>query len=197
MIALAIAMGWDPVDYHAGPHPVQRRMIDEVVRWSGIPEDRIPTGVDGCGVVCFAVPLHAMAASFGAYTLAADRGEPAARVVEAMTEHPFMVGGTGRTCTDLMEVAGDRVYVKLGAEGVYGGGLREQGLGFAIKVMDGGRRAVEVALVHLLASLDVLSDDEVARLAHHGNPAVLNTLDDVVGEVRAAFDVSVPTGSGR
>ena len=189
MIALAVGMGWDPVDYHRAEHPVQRRMAAEVSRWSGLEAAAIPTAVDGCGVVCFATPLDVMATAFARFTADADRGGAASTVVEAMTEHPFMVGGTDRTCTDVMATAGDRVFVKLGAEGVYGGGLRGRGLGFAIKVEDGGRRAVEVALVRTLGALDVLSADETERLRGHGNPAVRNTLGDVVGEIRAAFDL--------
>lgn len=195
MIALASHMGWDPVDYHVAGHAVQRRMIDEVVRWSGIAARDIPTGVDGCGIVCFALPLRAMAMSFAAFTAAADRGEAAATVVEAMTSHPFMVGGTGRACTEVMEVAGDRVFVKLGAEGVYGGGLRDRGIGFAIKVADGGRRAVEVALIRVLAELGVLSSEEVSVLSRHGNPDIVNTRGEVVGEVRAAFSLPVASGA--
>jgi L-asparaginase II len=196
MLALAQAMGWSLEDYHLAAHPVQQRMRDEVVRWSGLPATDIPTGVDGCGVVCFAVPLESMAMSFAAFAGAAERGEAAARVVEAMTTHPFMVGGTGRTCTEVMQLAGDRVFVKLGAEGVYGGGIPGRGLGFAIKVADGGRRAVEVALIRLLEGLGVLSADEVAGLARHGNPRVTNTRGEVVGEVRAAFDVAAPSQAG-
>ena len=193
MIALAVGMGWDPADYHRADHPVQRRMIDEVVRWTGLPADRLPTAVDGCGVVCFAAPLSVMARSFAAFTAAADEGDAAERVVSAMTAHPFMVGGTGRTCTDVMEAAGGRAWVKLGAEGVYGGGLPGRGLGFAIKVADGGRRAVEPALVRLLEDLDVLSAGEVERLARHGNPEVRNTRGERVGEIRAAFHLPVPS----
>ena len=196
MIALAKGLGCDPADYHAASHPVQRRMIDEVVRWTGIPADDIPTGVDGCGVVCFAVPLNSMATSFAAFTAAADRGEPAATVVDAMTAHPFMVAGSGRTCTEVMEIAGDRVFVKLGAEGVYGGGLRDRGIGFAIKVADGGRRAVEVALIRVLAELGVLTPAEVGALGQHGNPAVENTRGEVVGEVRPAFSLPSVRGVG-
>jgi len=197
MIALALGMGWDPADYHLAEHPVQRRMADEVVRWSEMRAEEIATAVDGCGVVCFATPLDVMAGAFARYTAAADAGDPAAEVVRAMTAHPFMVGGTGRTCTDVMDVAGDRVFVKLGAEGVYGGGVRGQGIGFAIKVEDGGRRAVEVALVRVLASLGAIDDEEVGRLARHGNPKVRNTLGDVVGEVRAAFELpSLSTAGG-
>ena len=191
MIALALGMGWDPVDYHRADHPVQRRMIDEVVRWTGLPADRLPTAVDGCGVVCFAAPLDVMARSFAAFTSDADQGGGAADVVSAMTTHPFMVGGTGRTCTDVMEVAGGRAWVKLGAEGVYGGGLPGRGLGFAIKVADGGRRAVEPALVRVLQGLDVLDADEVEALAGHGSPEIPNTRGEVVGEIRSAFDLSV------
>ena len=82
--------------------------------------------------------------------------------MSAMTAHPFMVGGTGRTCTDVMTQAAGRVFVKVGAEGVYAGGVTEQGLGLAIKVADGGRRAVEVALVRVLSELGGLSSDDVA-----------------------------------
>lgn len=190
MIALSVAMGWDPVDYHRAGHPVQQRMLDEIVRFSSVGADRIPTGVDGCGVVCFAVALSDMARSFGAFTHAADEGAPAERIVDAMTCAPFMVGGTGRTCTDIMALAGDRVFVKLGAEGVYGAGLRGRGLGVAIKVEDGGRRAVEVALVHTLRSLGSLTDDEVEELRIHGRPTVLNTRGETVGELRPAFDLT-------
>lgn len=188
MLAFAVGMGWDPVDYHAADHPVQQRMLQEVVRWSGVPAEKIPTGVDGCGVTCFAVPLDVMATSCARFTDAADRGEPAARIVSAMAEHPFMVGGSGRTCTDVMTLAGDRAWVKLGAEGVYAGGLRDRGIGFAIKVADGGRRAVEVALIRILQGLGALTDAEAEQLSAHGRPEVYNTRDEVVGEIRAAFD---------
>ena len=195
MIALASQLGSSPTDYHRPEHPVQRRMLDEIVRWSGVPEEGIHTGVDGCGVVCFAVPLAAMARSFAAFVSASDRGEAASTIVEAMTSHPFMVGGTGRTCTDVMEAIGDRVFVKLGAEGVYAGGLRGRGLGFSIKVMDGGRRAVEVALIRVLDELGVLTAEEREMLRPHGNPDILNTRGEIVGEVRAKFTLSTAAGA--
>lgn len=190
MLALAKGMGWPLAEYHSPSHPVQRRMLAEVMRWSGLPESDIPMAVDGCGVPCFAVPLHTMAKSFAAFAASADRADPAGTIVEAMTTHPAMVGGTGRTCTDVMLTAGDRVFVKLGAEGVYAGGVRGRGLGFAIKVGDGGRRAVEVALIRVLADLDVLTDDEVDALQHHGRPTLSNTRGEAVGEIRPAFSIA-------
>lgn len=193
MIAFAIAMEWDPVDYHLPDHPVQQRMLGEIERWSGRPSADIPVAVDGCGVSCFAVGLDEMAASFGRFTAEAVHGGASAQVIEAMTEYPFMVGGTGRTCSDVMSIASGRAWVKLGAEGVYGGGVRGSGLGFAIKVADGGRRAVEAALIRTLECLGVLDADDVEAVARHGRPQVLNTRNEVVGEIRPAFDFTLPS----
>lgn len=189
MLALAVAHGWEPEGYHLAEHAVQRRMLEEVVRWTGVEAARVDTAVDGCGVLCFSVPLHAMAGSFARFAAAAHRGEAPGRIVEAMVTHPFMVGGTRRACTEVMERTGPRAFVKLGAEGVYGGGLPARGLGFAIKVTDGARRAVEVALVRVLEGLGALDEVDLEALAHWRRTPVRNTLREVVGQVRPAFDL--------
>jgi L-asparaginase II len=131
-----------------------------------------------------------MAASFARFSEAAAGGEAPARVVRAMTSHPYMVGGAGRACTRVMERTGINAFVKLGAEGVYAGGSPRLGIGFAIKVEDGARRAVEVALVRVLALLDLLDGDDLVALEEWDRTPVHNTRGDVVGEVRAAFDLS-------
>ena len=187
MLALAVGMGWNPVDYHLPGHPVQDRMLREILRWTGLGETEVATGVDGCGVVCFAVPLFQIARSFARFSVAAADNEGPAEIVRAMTTHPFMVGGTGRACTQVMEAAAGKAFVKLGAEGTYIGGIPASGLGFAIKVEDGGRRAVEVALVKVLEELGVLTEAAVTAISHHGNPIVYNTRGEAVGEIRPAF----------
>lgn len=190
MLALAMAKGWDPEGYHAAGHPVQKRMMGEIVRWSKVEESDVATAVDGCGVVCFAVPLRAMAASFGRFAAAAADDQAPGLIVAAMTRHPFMVGGTGRACTAVMERTGARAFVKLGAEGVYGAGVPGRGLGIAIKVADGARRAVEVALVHVLHQLEVLDTDDLGALARWARPEVRNTRGEVVGAIRPAFELA-------
>jgi L-asparaginase II len=190
MLALAVAMGWDPVGYHRAGHPVQERMRREISRWSGVSEGHIGEAVDGCGVVCFSVPLRAMAGSFARFAAAAQLGQAPARIVAAMTRHPFMVGGTGRACTMVMERSGGAAFVKLGAEGVYGAGLPLRGLGVAIKVVDGARRAVEVALVRVLEILEVLGAGDLAALERFHRPLVRNTRGEAVGEVRPALDLT-------
>jgi L-asparaginase II len=62
-----------------------------------------------------------------------------------------MVAGTGRFDTRVMQHLGERVFCKVGAEGVYCAALPELGLGVAIKMDDGNTaRAAEVVMAAVL-----------------------------------------------
>ncbi|TVR61972.1 MAG: asparaginase [Gemmatimonadales bacterium] len=179
MLLLARRMGWDPRGYRFRDHPVQQRMMAEVARWTGIPTQRVRTGVDGCGVLCFALPLSALAGAFARFAHAASRdGSGPSVILEAMARHPFQVAGTGRLCTAVMEATDGRVVAKLGAEGVYAGVDRRSGLGFALKVEDGARRACEVALVGLLDRMEMLDGASGHGLAPWRERSVPNTLGE-------------------
>lgn len=189
MLALAVHHGWKTSGYVLDSHPVQRRMAREVARWTGAELSELPTGVDGCGVVTYLTSVEQLAVAFARFGEAAAQGEPAATVVSAMTGHPFVVAGSGRLDTALMEQAGDRLFVKTGAEGVYGVGLPGRGLGVALKVRDGAKRASRVALVRVLEELGVIGGDEAASLGSFRRTPLENTLGDVVGEVHADFEL--------
>lgn len=186
MLLLALHHGWDPDGYERAHHPVQERMLEEVVRWSGVPSARIPTGVDGCGVVCFALSVADMARAYARFMAASARGEGARRVVRAMTEYPYEVAGSHRLCTDVMQAGDGRILAKVGAEGVYGAGVDSPVLGVSLKVEDGTWRAAEVALIALLERLDVLGGRDRERLKQRYQ-VVKNTLGLPVGELRGVI----------
>lgn len=186
MLALAVAHGWPAEGYQSAEHPVQQRMLDEIERWTGVDRSAIATGVDGCGVVTFAVPLRGLARAFARLVAAADAGEPGPKaVVGAMAAHPQLVAGTDRLGTRLAEVTGGRVLAKVGAEGVYGAATVDGGLGIALKARDGAKRAGEVALLGVLGELGVLEPDELGALDRWARPEVRNTRDELVGGLRA------------
>ena len=58
-----------------------------------------------------------------------------------MRTRPFLIGGTDRFDSVLIEETEGRVVAKIGAEGVHSVALPEQGIGFAVKVDDGAQRA--------------------------------------------------------
>jgi L-asparaginase II len=79
-----------------------------------------------------------------------------ARLWQAMVQHPDLVAGEGRACTDLMRAMGGRVAVKTGAEAVFVAILPGQKKGIALKIEDGGTRASEAAVTALLVRLGAL-----------------------------------------
>ncbi len=186
MLALARHHGWPTEGYQRAGHPVQERILQEVMRWTGLRRESIHLGVDGCTAVCFALPLHGMAlayARFGTTT------EPAAmRLREAMWSHPELVAGTGRLCTELLASCPHRVLAKVGAEGVYSAALPELGLGVALKVEDGHGPSGPVALLSVLSQLAERHGISLPleKLAHHAEPPQRNTRGELTGTLRPA-----------
>ena len=185
MLAQAQLSGWPAFGYERQDHPVQRGCLDEVARWSGVDASRIPQAIDGCGCVVFALPLVPMAIAFARLADAARRSEGIpSRVVHAMQTRPFLLGGTDRFDSALIEATEGRVIAKIGAEGVHTAAVVEEGLGIAVKVEDGTPRAQFPALLGALQHLGALPRDLPPRLAEFMQRPLRNTRGEVVGEVR-------------
>jgi L-asparaginase II len=185
MLALACHHGWARDGYHLADHPVQQRVLQTLCAWSGVDRSAVALAVDGCGLPTFALPLDRAALACARFAAAADHGDtPAAMIVHAMTTHPEFVAGTGRLCSELMRTAGGRVFAKVGAEGYYCAGVPALGLGIALKVEDGARRASEPALLTVLHALSVLSASELECLSDFARPVVTNTRGEAVGGIR-------------
>jgi L-asparaginase II len=182
MLALARFHGWPARGYHRAHHPVQRRMAHEVARWTGLDGDEIALGIDGCGVVCFRVPLERAALAMARFARAASRGEGPAAVVSAMVGHPEMVAGRGRLCTALMQAGGGAVFAKTGAEGVYVLGRPHTGEALALKVEDGGTRGAEAAAVAIAEALEWIPA-EAEGLARWRRGPVTSTRGETVGYI--------------
>lgn len=170
MLALCRAKGWASGGYRLGTHPVQHGCLHEVAVAADVDPDEIPTAVDGCGVLTFALPLERMALMFGRL----EQIDGGARVASAMRAHPELIRGPTAADSLLMrELEGWTA--KGGAEGLFcaaGPG----GLGIALKVEDGSMRAMRPALAELLRRLGL----ETGEL---GVEPLENSLGEIVGEV--------------
>ena len=145
---------------------------------------QLDLAVDGCGAVVFGLPLDRMARAYARLGCAANRGEEIpSRIVNAMLTHPFLVGGTDRFDSVLMEESGGRIVAKVGAEGVHSAVVPARGLGIALKVEDGNSRAQYPALVRLLQELDELPEALTPRLAEFLRKPVRNSRGEVVGVI--------------
>lgn len=191
MIVAATHAGWGHAGYVEPTHPLQRAILRAVRRGTGV--DRPTVGVDGCGVPVHGVPLSGMATLFARLARPERLGRlsvMAARAVDAMTAHPYLVAGRRRTDTLVMSELGG-VVTKVGAEAVHCAALLEPGIGVAVKVGDGGERASGPALLRTLELLGAISSDEVERLAPIARRPVLGG-GRPVGELVTDFRLRRP-----
>jgi len=177
-------------------HPVMREVTAALQAATGHDLARSAAGTDGCSIPTYAVPLRKLAHAFARVAtgvgLSEGRARAARRLRAAVAKAPFMVGGSGRFDTRVMERLGERVFCKVGAEGVYCAALPEAGLGVAIKIDDGNTaRAAEVVMAALIERLVRLSDGD------GGERGFVQALADVplvnwngieVGRLRARID---------
>jgi L-asparaginase II len=170
MLALCRANEWTSAGYRLPDHPVQQAMLAVHAEAAEVGEDELPTGVDGCGVVTFALPLERMAHAFARF----EQLEGAARVADAMRAYPELIRGPLAADTRLMRLL-DGWIAKGGAEGLLC--AAGHGIGVALKAEDGNGRALAPAAAAFFARLG-LDLDELSVLP------LLNSRNERVGEVR-------------
>ncbi|MEC7916542.1 MAG: asparaginase [Actinomycetota bacterium] len=174
-VSLSKHFDLDVSGYISPEHPVMKRFITPAIEdFCRIDlSDQVP-GVDGCGVPVWSIPLDHLA---GGWSQLRARGS-GRRLLQAMIEEPFLVAGTDRACTRLMEAAAGDAAVKTGAEGVFCGVDLREGFAFALKARDGQARAAEVAAEWVLDRLGCI-DFNVPK-------ALQNWAGTNVGEIRVS-----------
>jgi L-asparaginase II len=170
-LALCVANGWDVRGYRSAGHPCQEAMRHEVAAATGIPVAELSVGVDGCGVLTYAVSLRVAA---GTFVRLRDL-EGADRVIAAMQRRPALLRGPVAADAVLMTRL-DGWVAKGGAEGLLCASSAD-GLGVALKVEDGAYRAIRPAF----ASVAMLLGIPTEGIA---DPVLRNSRGEEVGEIR-------------
>ena len=176
---------------YVGPdHPVMRTVTAALQAATGCDLAQAPRGTDGCSIPTFAIPLEKLALAFARVGtgngLATGHAAAARRLRAAVARHPFMAAGSGRFDTRVMERLGERVFCKVGAEGVFCAALPEQGLGVAIKMDDGNNaRAAEVAMAAVVEAFVRLDDAEATFMRGLSDVTLRNWNGLEVGSLRA------------
>ncbi len=191
MLLASDRTGLELQTYLLPSHPLQREIVRAVRTATDV--DRPLIGVDGCGAPVHGLPLKGMATLF-ARLPGPDRlgrlTEHAAAAVGAMRAQPYMVAGSGRSDTRIMQAVPGMI-CKVGAEGLHCAALLGQGLGIAVRIDDGSDRAAAPALVRVLELLGFLDGAQLERLASVAAPPVLGG-GKPVGALEAGFRLRRP-----
>lgn len=192
IIATCLHLKENPEGYEKYSHPAQvrlRKVLSEVMRFD---HDKAHYGVDGCGILTYAVPLQNMAIGMQALINPKEsetRKAAAQKILNAVRNEPFYLSGSDDFTSDFIQVTKGRCIIKNGAEGVFCGVIPEKGWAFAIKAEDGSARAAQAVTAFLLDKLGILKEDEKKPLQKYLEPKVKNWKGLEVGGIR----VKMPT----
>ncbi|MBK1687907.1 asparaginase [Rubrivivax gelatinosus] len=171
-------------------HPVMREVSDAIEAATGWRLADTPRGTDGCSIPTYAIPLRHLALAFAragsGIGLREGRARAAKRLMAAVTAEPFMVGGSGRFDTRIIERLGERVFCKVGAEGVFCAAFPKAGLGVAVKMDDGASRAGEVVMAALIERFVRLDEAERGFVHAFADQPLVNWNGLDVGRLRWA-----------
>jgi len=177
MLITAKALGESLDDYYLSSHPRQKRITEIIADMCGYPEDKIITGIDGCGVPVHAMPLYKFAQGY------ARMSKSQARIMQAMTKYPKMSGGTGDFTSELMAKFGGRLFCKGGANAFFAVGLKNKGIGVAVKIEDGNYDILPLVITETLIQMGVIDPDE----AEAREKIITNHKNEEVGKITADF----------
>jgi L-asparaginase II len=194
-VCLACVSGDDPAGYVGPDHPTMQRVTAALAEMTQTRLDAANRGIDGCSIPTYAIALRALARGFARFGTGAHlpppRAQAAQRIRAAVAAHPFLVGGTGRFDTELMQATGARAFLKVGAEGVHCAALPELGLGIAVKCDDGAGRASDLIMALLVSRF--LGPEAVPQKWRE--PVLRNWNGLAVGTLRATRALAaVPAG---
>ena len=156
-LAVCRHLGIDHRGYVGAGHKLQELVRETLEALTGAAHATDRCGTDGCSIPTYAVPLAALAQGFArlgtGVGLPPQRAEAARRVYAAAVSEPYYVAGSGRFCTEVMQLLKGAALLKTGAEGVFCATIPGRGLGVALKCDDGGGRASEAMMAAVLARL--------------------------------------------
>ncbi|HEY9849405.1 MAG TPA: asparaginase [Leptolyngbyaceae cyanobacterium] len=163
MLAVCQQRGWSVNNYLQRNHPVQQLILSKVAELLRMPGEEFINAHDDCGAPTYFMQLGQMASLYA--QLSSGSSLDMERIVRAMTHHPTLVAGEGEFDTELMRLTQGDLVSKAGAEGVQCIGRVGEGMGLAIKVSDGAKRAKYAVAIHLLRQMGWINPSTAESLA--------------------------------
>jgi L-asparaginase II len=178
--------------YVAPGHALQQEIKRTLAATLGMPASGMPVGIDGCSAPNYALPLTKLAQLYARLAQGSgdtQHGAAMGDLFNAMTRHPELVSGQARSDLAYMTAGQGDWVSKIGADAVQAIGVRSAGLGIAIKIADGAKRALHAATFSVLDQLGLLGDTQRQLLEHYRQPPLNNVRGTQVGDIRAVLSL--------
>ena len=193
MLMLANALGEPASTYTQRTHRVQEAIADSVAHFSGVASGKLVTGIDGCSVPNYAIPLPALAYAYSRLTRAEPDeiyGNAPMRIFQAMSQHAALVSGMGRNDLALNRAGSGDWIAKLGADGVQAIASRSRQTAITVKIADGDLPMLMLIVVTVLEQMGWMTDTARHALKSYVPGPLRNVADHEVGHTTAVFQMS-------
>ena len=155
-LATCKKMNWPLDSYLKGDHPLQIEIFRIVSELLEIPSSEINAERDDCGAPTLYLKLLEMSRLYS--LLSSSENAELEQISRAMTINPIMLSDNNKFDTEIIKASHGNVIGKGGAEGIQCLCKVNEGIGLALKVEDGSKRAKHAVSLHLLKQLEWISD---------------------------------------
>ena len=177
-LATCKKLNWPLDTYLKGDHPLQIEIFRVISELLEIPISEINAERDDCGAPTLYLKLIEMSKLYS--LLSSSHTAELEQISRAMTNNPIMISDNNKFDTEIIKASHGQVIGKGGAEGIQCLCKTNEGIGVALKVEDGSKRAKHAVSLHLLKQLEWISDFRIQDIEEK----VFNFSDGVRIEVK-------------
>ncbi len=166
-------------NYQNKDHPIQKELVKLIEDLSKYKIKNI--GVDGCTLPNPLIPLKKFAlaaAQLADYKKLSEHSAIAKRIFDSCVKFPEITGGSKSINSILTKLSKGKAFIKNGAEGVFVAIMPEKKSALAVKIIDGTRRAAEVAIAGLLSELKIINNEKIKKRP------IKNSANQVIGSIK-------------
>lgn len=190
-LALAKHLGQD-VEQYLNPNSEGQKLVKQAIAdCCEYDSAKMAMGIDGCSAPNYPLPLTNLALGFMKLATVKNgscSNSALARIRTAMMSHPMLFSGNHRVDFNLMSSFPGRVVCKGGAESLQAIGFSDPPMGIAVKIHDGGSRALGAICYELLKQLDLLqSAANLKCVQKYERPEIRNNASILTGYIAPTF----------
>ena len=169
-------------NYQNKDHPIQKDLIKLIEDLSKYKIKNI--GVDGCTMPNPLIPLKKFTfamAQLADYKKLNEHSTIAKRIFDSCVKFPEITGGSKSINSILTKLSKGKIFVKNGAEGVFVAIIPEQKSALVVKIIDGAKRAAEVAIAGLLSELKIINNEKINKIK---KIPIKNSANQIIGSMK-------------
>ena len=155
-LATCKKLNWPLNTYLKGNHPLQIEIFRIISDLLNLPASDIFAERDDCGAPTLYLKLIEIAKLYS--ILSSSENAELEQISRAISSNPILISDNNYFDTEIIKASHGEVISKGGAEGILCLGKLREGIGLALKVEDGSKRAKHAVGLHLLKQLDWITN---------------------------------------